>query len=121
MGGGYSQAPPPDYWAQQAVGAQMNLIYPKPEPDRYPAMTVLPQGAKTEKVQGRFYIAETPGSFLTKFMIYELCDDLVFRTYGSVFKNKRQAEHVATDMHCLQVRATKDATLAMTAAVSVAP
>lgn len=83
MGGHYRPGTPPDYWALQAASAQMNLIYPKPEPDLYPGMSVLPEGRTLEKIVGRFYISKCRLTWA--YEVYELCDDLAYRTYGTVY------------------------------------
>lgn len=106
MGGHYRQPPPPDYWAQQAASNQMNLIYhtndQAPAPNPYPGMSVMPEGRTLERIEGRFYISKCRLTWA--YEVYELCDDLVYRTYGTVY-GVAKARQTAQAMHRLTQRA----------------
>lgn len=101
MGGYAAYAPNPTYPLPP-------INTTSPPPNEYPHMTVMPEDTPLERVIGRFYVTYEHHwlPWRRKWLVYEMCPDLTFKTYGTPFKSKLQAQNVAADMFWLVSRST---------------
>lgn len=80
-------------------------------PPEYPRMKTLPDGSDLERVTGRFYIHKERKRWWAAptWRVYELCEDLAFRSYPVRYRSEHDARMTADAMFWMALRYTKSA------------